>query len=426
MKTATATPHTLASSASAPRTGRSLLGPLLIATDASPESDAALRAAADIAARTRQNVKLFGVYQLLPTAPTELQVRVTPAEEAQGRAALGAQVREQAARLGFGRRWPVEIVSGDPAAMIANAARAMKASLIVMGIGKHRLVDRLLGEETALMAVRLGSGPVLAVAPDYTELPSRVVAAVDFSASCGQALALGAELIRPGGTLVLAHVLSRGSDAANWTATDAAYRGTVGRAMDRMVAEIGYADSVTIERRVLSGNPAEAVLDVAREVKADLVVAGTHGHNFLTRLMLGSVSTRLVRDARCSVLIAPREDAPGFVEEMPEERGRFAFYEWAERLEEFTRRNGGHRAMLEVIDPEIGAQVQERGARFIGASYDPRDAHVHLMFANDADEHLTHSIGGVTGVQMLRDRSGADLFLRVAHGRGQTLLTLER
>jgi hypothetical protein len=33
---------------------------------------------------------------------------------------------------------------------------------------------------------------------------------------------------------------------------------------------------------------------------------------------------------------------------------------------------------------------------------------------------------GVKAIQALHDRSGRDLLLRVAHGRGQTLLTLER
>jgi hypothetical protein len=46
--------------------------------------------------------------------------------------------------------------------------------------------------------------------------------------------------------------------------------------------------------------------------------------------------------------------------------------------------------------------------------------------ANDSGGHLTHAITGVTAMQVLRDRSGRDLVLRVAHGRGQTLLTLER
>ena len=39
--------------------------------------------------------------------------------------------------------------------------------------------------------------------------------------------------------------------------------------------------------------------------------------------------------------------------------------------------------------------------------------------------HLTRGISNVHAVDVLRDVSGRDRMLRVAHGRGQTLLTLE-
>jgi hypothetical protein len=106
---------------------------------------------------------------------------------------------------------------------------------------------------------------------------------------------------------------------------------------------------------------------------------------------------------------------------------RFAFYAWTERLEEFTRQNLWRRARLEIFDPEIGAQVAEDDVPFMGASFDPRDDRVHLMFGsrNGDRKHLTHSIDGVTAIQILRGRTSGS-YLRIGHGRGQTLLTLER
>jgi hypothetical protein len=128
------------------------------------------------------------------------------------------------------------------------------------------------------------------------------------------------------------------------------------------------------------------------------------------------------------VLIAPPEDGPNFLDEVPAVTTRFASYEWSERLEEFTRRNTGRTGTMEVIDPELGAQIEERGFPFVGAAFDPRDGQVQIMVGDLGlkGRHLTRSIAGVTAVQVLRDRSGRDMLLRVAHGRGQTLLTLER
>jgi hypothetical protein len=69
----------------------------------------------------------------------------------------------------------------------------------------------------------------------------------------------------------------------------------------------------------------------------------------------------------------------------------------------------------------------EDGIPFLGASFEPRDGRVHLMFGDpDVKQHHCHRIEGVTAIQVLRDRGGVELHLRIGHGRGQTLLTLER
>jgi universal stress protein E len=400
-------------------------GGILVATDASPESDGALRAASAIAARSGLAVSVLAVHAPIAIAAVEVQVPATPDMEADARAALAQQVHDQLGRLG-GSGWRMWTISGEPGLAIANVADAMRASLVIMGLGGHSLFDRLLGDETALRVLRLGRTPVLAVAPSFTELPKTVLAAVDFSASSGNALGIAARLVAPGGSLTVAHVLSAESDSANWRSANAAYRGSVGRAIDRMIAEAGVDPGVTVLRKVLSGDPQRTLLQLCADEAPDLVVTGSHGHNFLTRLRLGSVSTRLLRTCNRTILVAPPDDAPGYLEEMPDERGRFAFYEWAERLEEFTRRNAGRAATLEVIDPDLGAQVEEVGLPFVGAAFDPYDARVQLMFGNDRSVHLSRNIPGVTAVQLLRDRMGRDRILRVAHGRGQTLMTLER
>ncbi|HKO51421.1 MAG TPA: universal stress protein [Polyangiaceae bacterium] len=51
-----------------------------------------------------------------------------------------------------------------------------------------------------------------------------------------------------------------------------------------------------------AGVPWEEVLNAAREVKADLIVLGTHGRRGLERALLGSVAEKVVRMARVPVL----------------------------------------------------------------------------------------------------------------------------
>ena len=61
-----------------------------------------------------------------------------------------------------------------------------------------------------------------------------------------------------------------------------------------------------IEKRVIKGTPAWELIDEANEWNADLLVVGSEGRSALGRLLLGSVSKRVVTDSRCSVRVARR------------------------------------------------------------------------------------------------------------------------
>ena len=51
------------------------------------------------------------------------------------------------------------------------------------------------------------------------------------------------------------------------------------------------------------GEPAEAIVDTARENGADLVIVGTRGENAAKRALMGSVSTSVLHHAPCDVLV---------------------------------------------------------------------------------------------------------------------------
>jgi nucleotide-binding universal stress UspA family protein len=59
---------------------------------------------------------------------------------------------------------------------------------------------------------------------------------------------------------------------------------------------------VRLTRRLLVGAPAEEIIRLAGEVKADLVVMGSHGRTGLRRLLAGSVAEAVMRAAPCPVL----------------------------------------------------------------------------------------------------------------------------
>jgi nucleotide-binding universal stress UspA family protein len=66
-------------------------------------------------------------------------------------------------------------------------------------------------------------------------------------------------------------------------------------------AHQGGVDAVETFARV--GDAADAILDVAEEQRADLIVIGNKGMTGATRFLLGSVPNKVSHHAPCSVLI---------------------------------------------------------------------------------------------------------------------------
>jgi nucleotide-binding universal stress UspA family protein len=53
--------------------------------------------------------------------------------------------------------------------------------------------------------------------------------------------------------------------------------------------------------KVLMGDVAEQIVDYATEIRADLIIMGTHGYKGLEKIMFGSVADKVVRSALCPV-----------------------------------------------------------------------------------------------------------------------------
>ena len=72
----------------------------------------------------------------------------------------------------------------------------------------------------------------------------------------------------------------------------------------------GHAEAVRMEgvdstADLIHGEVAPTILRFSREHGADLIVMGTHGHNFLSSVLLGSVAEGVVRKTSIPVLTIP-------------------------------------------------------------------------------------------------------------------------
>ncbi len=67
-----------------------------------------------------------------------------------------------------------------------------------------------------------------------------------------------------------------------------------------------YGLNGSIESVICEGEPPEVIVDVAEGKKADLIALGTYGRKGLKRLIMGSVTSQVVLNAACDVLVVKR------------------------------------------------------------------------------------------------------------------------
>jgi nucleotide-binding universal stress UspA family protein len=68
-------------------------------------------------------------------------------------------------------------------------------------------------------------------------------------------------------------------------------------------ADVAREAGVTVDVYPRQGDPADAILDVAEEREADLIIVGNRGMTGARRFLLGSVPNKVSHHAPCSVLI---------------------------------------------------------------------------------------------------------------------------
>jgi nucleotide-binding universal stress UspA family protein len=127
----------------------------------------------------------------------------------------------------------------------------------------------------------------------------------DFSSSASEALRIACSLAREhGAKVILLHVAQRPVASVagmplpppppamvDWSGLK--------KELDAVAANI---KDVPVETRLVEGEPADAIVELAREADASLIVIGSHGRTGLSRLLMGSVAEHVVRKAACPVL----------------------------------------------------------------------------------------------------------------------------
>ncbi|MEZ6047824.1 MAG: universal stress protein [Planctomycetaceae bacterium] len=133
---------------------------------------------------------------------------------------------------------------------------------------------------------------------------SLVVVPIDFSDYTPAILEKALTLAGSPDDIRAIHVLSNQSSispGATWGDVDDSKRkAAVKKYFEEHYREFNISPN-QLEVRI--GSPGFVIADYAKELKANLIVIASHGHHGLPRLLLGSVTERVIRESHCDVYV---------------------------------------------------------------------------------------------------------------------------
>ncbi len=283
---------------------------ILLATDCSEDAALVARTAADLAERIGAELHVVHAWQAdLPKAYAVTVPRTSYRwYELQARQQLEEQV-EQIRRAG-GRVAEAHLARGEAVERITDLAEELDADLVVVGNRGLRPVRRLATGSVSEGVVRDTARPVLVVRGGAEAWPpTRMVVGEDFSEESEAAAKLAAGIAALyEARILLVHAyplmeLGHKVWISNVFWINRELR-TARKTLEDLAQEIEEETGQIPEMEVAVGDAAACILECAREgTGSNLIAVGSRGLGILERFKVGSVSTKVVREANGPVLI---------------------------------------------------------------------------------------------------------------------------
>jgi nucleotide-binding universal stress UspA family protein len=203
---------------------------------------------------------------------------------------------------------------GPTAAVLKQVVARRHAELVILGGKHHSALGRWFGGSTSLSVARTTQVPVLVTAGTPAEI-RRVLVAVDLSGAARPTLAaaeryaalFGAEL-RALSVLEPLPVVPEMTPAYDATEFYAMTEELLKRDIWSLIRTKG------VEKVTRHGLAVETILREAAGWGADLLVVGSHGRSWVERVLVGSVTERLLNHLPTSLVVVPVSAAAEAVE----------------------------------------------------------------------------------------------------------------
>lgn len=193
---------------------------------------------------------------------------------------------------------------GEPYERIVQVADEENCDLIIMGRrGTNNLDRELMGSVTSRV-IGHTTKDVLVIPEESSLSWGKILLATDGSASCDNALARSLEIAQERGSRLSAISVVYTNDeffALGQSVVQELYK-AADKNLDKVRKWAGDL-GVQADLYVKDGEPHQAVVDLAEELETDLLILGSHGRKGFTRLLMGSVTERVIGYAGCPVLV---------------------------------------------------------------------------------------------------------------------------
>ena len=286
---------------------------ILCPIDFSPGSRQAMRVATMIANAAGAELVLAHSWYVPPLAfAGEYMLDPTVIQDMSDDAKRGLEdaVRE-VTELGA-KRVSSKLLTGLPWTMLVAELDDPTYDLVVIGTHGRTGLSRILLGSVAEKVVRHAPCSVLVVRPEGEITAfTNILCPIDFNEPSRQASDMAASVIAPGGRgITLLHVVDvpvaySGEPAVAGFVHDLDKHASA--LLDTWAAQLRTKTTAPISTRARIGHPGAQTLHLLEnEPGFDLVVVGSHGRTGISRVLLGSVAEKIVRHAKCPVLVARR------------------------------------------------------------------------------------------------------------------------
>jgi nucleotide-binding universal stress UspA family protein len=182
--------------------------------------------------------------------------------------------------------------------------------LVVLGPNHHSTLERWLGGSTSLHVARSAEIPVLITSGTAVSF-RRILVAADLSWASGPTIGLAERFAKlVGAELRVLTVFEPLPDLTGVPPLDPnSYFALAQETLERDVWP--FVKTPRVEKLVRHGHVVETLTREAFDWRADLLVVGSHGKGWAQRVLLGSVTERLINNLPTSLLVAPVGTAAG-------------------------------------------------------------------------------------------------------------------